>query len=74
MSVAMSATKSIILEIERFSAKLVYREERSKSSPYNIPNFTNPMVSIIEELNDTFDFNETTSQTGRLKLLEEMSN
>ena len=43
---------------------------KSKSSPNNIPNFTNPLVSNMETYNETFNFKETTSQTYRLDFVE----
>ena len=65
-SVAMSDTKSIIPEIASFVAKLIHHEEWSKSYLDNLSNFTNPLVSKIEEENDTFYFKEVTSQPDRL--------
>ena len=45
--VAMYFTKYIILETASFSAKLIHHEEKSKSYPENLPNFTNPLISKI---------------------------
>ena len=52
----MSTTKSIIPETASFVAKLLHHEERAKSSPENLPNFTNPLFSRIEEVNGTLTF------------------
>ena len=54
--VAMSVTKSILTGTDFFASKLLHREEMARSSPENLPNFTNPLVSNIEEVNDTFNF------------------
>ena len=69
---SMSATKSIISETASFAGKLIHYEERSKSSPYNLPNFNNPFTSNIEAGNDTFAFKEATSQPEILDLVESM--
>ena len=69
-SVAMTSTKSILPEIENFAAKLLHHEERAKSSPDNLPNLNNPLVSNIKEGNDTFNFKEATSQPYRLDFVE----
>ena len=50
---------------------LVHHEERVKSSPENLPNFTNPLASKINSGNDTFTFKEVSSQSGRLYFVEE---
>ena len=68
--VAMSATKSILLETVSFAAKLLHHEERAKYHPDNIPNFANPLAYSIEAVNDTFAFKEATSQPDRLDLVE----
>ena len=47
-SVAMFSTKSILPEIESFSAKMIHHKERHKSFLDNLPNFTNPLASIKE--------------------------
>ena len=36
------------------------------------PNLLTPLVSNIEEVNDTFTFNKFTSQPGRLDFVEAM--
>ena len=69
-SVDIYFTKFIIPETARFSAKLIHHEEKSNSPPENIPNFTNPLVSNIEEVNATFTFNESTSQPDRMDFVE----
>ena len=46
-------------------------EERAKSSPENLPIFTNPLTSSTEALNDTFTFKDATSQPDRLDIVEE---
>ena len=66
----MSATKSIITETARFSAKLIHHEERAKSSPEDHPNFNNPLEPNIETGNDTFTFKEANSQPDRLDFVE----
>ena len=70
VSVVMHDTNSTLPETESFAYKLLHHEERSKSSPYNFPNFTNPLASIIEAGNDNFTFNEATSQPDRLDFVE----
>ena len=40
------------------------------SSSYNIPNFTNPLTSNIENGNETFIFNKSISQPDRLNFVE----
>ena len=67
---AISVTKSILPETAKFSANILYHEYISKSSPDNIPNFTNPLYSIIETGNYTFTFKETTSQPVRMGFVE----
>ena len=54
--VVMFITKSILPETESFTAKMLHYEERAKSSPENLPKFTNPLVSNIEEGNDALTF------------------
>ena len=66
VSIVMSVTRSIIPERAIFVAKLLQHEERAKYSPENLTNFANPLVSNIEEGNDTFTFKEATSQPDRL--------
>ena len=66
----MSATKSILTETASFAANLLHHEERSKSSPENLPNFTNPMASNVELVNDSFNFKKATSQPDRLEFVE----
>ena len=69
-SVAMFSTKSILPEIESFSAKLIRHEDKSKSSIDNLPNFNRPLVSRIEAGNYTFTFKEATSQPDKLDLVD----
>ena len=57
-SAVMSSNKFIITETAIFSAKLIHHEEISKSSQENLTNFTNPLYSNIEAVNDTFIFKE----------------
>ena len=66
----MFATNSILQETEIFSAKLLQHQEIAKSSPDNLPNFTNTLLSNIEEVYDTFNFKEATSKTDRMDFLE----
>ena len=68
----MYFTKYILPETEIFATKLLRHEETSKSSTYNIPNFTNPLVSHLSEGNDTFIFKESTSQPGVMDFVEAM--
>ena len=70
--VAISATKYILPKKNSFEAKLLHHEEKSKSSTDNLPNFTNSLVSNIEEANDTSPFKESTIQYGRQKCLVDM--
>ena len=70
VSVAMYSTKSIITKISSFSSKLIHHEERTKSSPENITNFTKPLASNIEAGNYTFTFKEATSQPDKLDLVD----
>ena len=63
---AMSATKYILPETAIFAANLLHHDEISKSSPENIPNFTNNLASNIEPGNYTFTFKEYTSQPDSL--------
>ena len=58
----MSATKYIIPETASFTDKFLHHKERAKSSQENIPKFTNPLISNIEEVNLTFTFREATIQ------------
>ena len=62
----MSATKPVLLETVSFEANMIYHGERSKYSPENLPNFTNPLAFGIDAGNDTFNFKEATSQPVRL--------
>ena len=71
-SLDMPSTKSIIPETATFESKLIHHEERSKSSPDNIPNRNNTLVYTTEEGNDTFNFKEDTSQPYMLDLVESM--
>ena len=66
----MSDTKYNIPETASFAAKLLHHEDIDNSSPDNLPNFTNPMASIMEAVNDTFTFKEATSQPDRLDFVE----
>ena len=66
----MYVAKSILPETASFAAKLIQYEERAKSSPDNLPNFTNPLASIMEAVNDTFTFKEATSQPDRMDFVE----
>ena len=70
----MSSTKSILPETTSFSANLIHHKERPEYSPENLPNFTNPLVSNIEEGNDISTFKEFTSEPGRLEFVEEIRN
>ena len=69
-SVAMSVTKSILPETASLSTNLLHHERIFNSSPQNLPNFINPLVSNIEEVNDTFTFKEYSSQPDRLEFVE----
>ena len=69
---AISVTNSILPETASFASKLILNEEKSKSSPDNLPNLTNHLVSNIEEVNYTFTFKESTSQPERLDFVEKM--
>ena len=69
-SVAISITNTIIPETESFASKLIHHEEIFKSSPDNLPNFTNPLDLSKEAGNDNFTFNESTSQPDRMNLVE----
>ena len=66
----MSTTKSIIIETASFVSNLIHHEERAKSFPDNLPNFTNPLASKKESGNYTFTFKEATSQTDRIYLVD----
>ena len=68
--VAMTITKYIIPETAIFAANLLQHEERANLYPDNLPNFNNPLVSNIEEVNDTFTFKEAISQPDSLELVE----
>ena len=72
VSVAMYATKFIIPETVSFAYKLIHHEERSKSSLENLPKFTNPLISNIDAVNNTFDFKEAMIQPDKLNFLEPM--
>ena len=69
-SVAMSSTKSILPETAKFSAKILHHENICRSSPYNIPNFTNTLAYMIETGYDTFNFKEATMQPSSMDLVE----
>ena len=69
-SVVMYSTKSVLLRNSDFSENLLSHEERAKYSLENLTNFTNSLASKIESVNDTFNFNESTSQPERMEFLE----
>ena len=69
----MSSTKSIFQETVNFAANLIHHEQKYNSSLYNIPNFNNPLVSNIEEVNDTFTVKEATIQPNRMDFVDAMS-
>ena len=71
-SMAMTVTESILPETAIFAAKLLRHEEKAKSSQDNLTKFNNPLVSNIEEVNDTFTFKEATRQLDRLDFVEAM--
>ena len=71
-SMSMSVTNYILPDTAIFSYKLFHHEERAKSSPDNLPNFTNLLDSNIEVGNDTSTFNEATSQPDRLYFVNSM--
>ena len=66
----MSATKYILPETASFPANVLHHEEIPNSSPENLPNFMNHLVSDTEEGNKTFNSKEATSQPGRLDFVE----
>ena len=66
----MSGTKSILSETERIVANLLHHEEIANSSPENLLNFTNTLVSSIQTVNYTFTFKEATSKLDRLDFME----
>ena len=68
----MSATKSILTEAASFSSKLLYHEERSKSSPNNFPIFANPLYFNIESGNDILTFKESASKPEILDFVKGM--
>ena len=66
---AMSSTKSILPKTVSFVARLLHYEERAKSYAENLPNFTHPLVSNIEAVNDTLTVNKASSQPYRIKFV-----
>ena len=51
---------------------MIHYEEIDRYYQGNLPNFTNPLVLKIEDVNDTFTFNEATGQPERLHFVEAM--
>ena len=68
----MYASNSILPETASFESKMIHHEYRARSSPGNLPNFTNPLDSSIEAGNDNFTFKEATIQPDRLEFVEAM--
>ena len=66
----MTSAKSILPETVSFAANLLHHEEIAKTYQDNLPNFKKPLVSNIEEVNDTFTFKESTIQPDRLDFVE----
>ena len=66
----MSANKSILKETASFTARITPNEERVKSSPENLPNFTNPLVYNIEVGNNDSTLTESISKPDKLEFVE----
>ena len=70
LSVSMSTSQSIVPETETVAANIPHRKERSKCSPDNLPNFTDPLTYNIWGVNDDFTLKEYTSQYCMFYFLE----
>ena len=51
---------------------MLHQEEKAKSSPYNLSNFTKPLVSNKKEGNGRLTFKEAISQPARPEFVEDM--
>ena len=66
---SMYTTKSILPKTAGFAAKMLQHEVRANFSPENTPNFTNPLVSNIEQGNKNFTFKESTSKSNMMYIV-----